>query len=166
VERLPFLSTTQQTEIRRNIMANKNFAALANEVLNPEAAPTADAPSNNKPKAQIWANLGVTLPMKQADGTMKDTFCSMPKGVPFDTMEPMTARGNNVENNQKVEIGNLFMGHWQEWAEEQLGNGDAQVVTIEVELRRVNEQGTAGTTASGAKNPMIAELQKHIQLVK
>jgi hypothetical protein len=78
----------------------------------------------------------------------------------------MTARGNNVENNQKVEIGNLFMAHWQEWAEENLAPGEAQVVTIEIELRRVNEQGTAGTTAAGAKNPMIAELQKHIQLVK
>jgi hypothetical protein len=166
VERLPFLSTTQPTETRRNIMANKNFAALANEVLNPTSAPTADAPSTDRPKAQVWANLGVTLPMKQEDGTMKDTFISAPKGVPFDTMEPMTARGNNVENNQKVEIGNLFMEHWQEWAEENLAAGEAKVVTIEVELRRVNEQGTAGTTASGAKNPMIAAFQKHIQLVK
>jgi hypothetical protein len=163
VERLPFPSTT---ETRRNIMANKNFAALANEVLNPASAPTADTPSTNRPTAKVWANLGVTLPMKQEDGTMKDTFISAPKGVPFDTMEPMTARGNNVENNQKVEVGNLFMSHWQEWAEENLAPGEAKVVTIEVELRRVNEQGTAGTTASGTKNPMIAELQKHIQLVK
>jgi len=148
-------------------MANKNFAALANEVLNPVAeAPKADAPSTKKPKAKVWLNIGVTLPMKQEDGTMKDTFCSMPMGVPLDTMEPMTARGNNVENNQKVEIGNLFMEHLQSWAEGELGEGEAQTVTVEVEARRVKAQGTAGTTASGSQNPMIAELQKHIQLVK
>jgi hypothetical protein len=39
-------------------------------------------------------------------------------------------------------------------------------LTVEVEARRVKGQGTAGTTASGGKNPLIAELQKHIQLVK
>jgi hypothetical protein len=166
VERLPFLSTTQPTETRRNIMANKNFAALANEVLNPAAAPTADAPSTDRPKAQIWLNIGITLPIKQEDGTMKDTFISIPKGVPLDTMEPMTARGNNVENNQKVEIGNMYMEHLQAWAEGELGEGEAQTLTVEVEARRVKGQGTAGTTASGEKNPLIAAFQKHIQLVK
>ena len=145
----------------------KNFAELANEVLNPAPAQTA-APTTgtDRVKAKVWLNLGVTLPMQQEDGSMVDTFISIPVGVPLDTMEPMVARGNNVENNQKVEIGNMFMEHLQQWADSDVAEGESVPLTVEVQARRVKAQGTAGTSGAGGTNPLVAELHKHIKLVK
>ena len=149
----------------------KNFAELANEVLNPEAAPTAapaPTPARTKSNIKVWLNLGVTLPVEQEDGTMLDTFISIPMGVPLDTMEPMVAKGDNKQNNRKIEVGNMYMEMLQTWAETDVSAGESLPLPydIEVQARRVKEQGTTGTSASGGTNPLIAELHKYIKLVK
>lgn len=142
-------------------MSTMNFKAAAAAALGNNDTPAA---SDEYVKAQVWLNVGVTLPVVNAEGKTEEVFTSIPSGVPLDTMEAMTARGNNVVNNQKVEAGNHVMHMLQELAEN-LAPGETQIVDLQVEMRRVNTQGTAGTAAAGAENAAL-EAAKTIKLVK
>lgn len=99
---------------------------------------------------------------------MQEVFVSFPWGVPFDTMEMTTARGNNVEYNQRVGAGNQMLAAYQE-ALKNLKPGETKWVRgdehgLDIEFRRRAEGGVAGTTAAGETNPLLAQLGAHVQL--
>lgn len=67
----------------------------------------------DRPQAQVWANIGVTLPVQQEDGSMKDTFLSLPVGIPLDTTEPMPTRGTNKGWHEQVAVKNAILAFLQ-----------------------------------------------------
>lgn len=139
-------------------MTQLNFAEAAAEALAPKgAAASTTTPTNALPKAKIWLNVGMNIPVPQADGTTATQFVSIPLGIPFDTMEPMTARGNNPENNQKVEVGNMILAHFQKQVEGLAPSETLDAPELVVQFRRVQEQGVAGT---GDENPLAASFIK------
>lgn len=144
-------------------MAELNFAQRAAAQLN--GTKTEDSKKPEYEQAQVYANIGLMLPMQNADGTVEEVFVSIPRGVAFDIMEPMTARGNNPEYNRKVETGNFILAEYQKVAAT-LKPGETMVVDLKVQLLRRNEQGVAGTTASGSANPLLDAARAHIAVVK
>lgn len=89
---------------RKLIMATMNS--------NSAAALIADALAGNttakeeKQQAMVYLNVGITIPMPNAEGEVVDTFVSLPFGLPLDTMTKMVARGNNAHWNAMVDLKN------------------------------------------------------------
>ena len=59
-----------------------------------------------KQQAMVYLNVGITIPMPNAEGEVVDTFVSLPFGLPLDTMTKMVARGNNAHWNAMVDLKN------------------------------------------------------------
>ena len=80
---------------------NANAASLISSVLGGNATA-----KEEKQQAQIYLNVGITIPLPNQQGEMVDTFVSLPFGLPLDTMSKMVAKGNNQEWNQLVDLKN------------------------------------------------------------
>lgn len=129
-------------------MAVLNFNAPASA---PAAAGTA---AQERPKSQIWLNVGVTLPMTQEDGTIEDTFVSLPVGIPIDTTAEVEMRGKNVSWHQMVQAKNHLLNFLKE-AGAQLQPGEAHTINgLQLELRR---SGQPEAPAVG-ENPLLAAM--------
>ena len=59
-----------------------------------------------KQQAMVYLNVGITIPMPNAEGEVVDTFVSLPFGLPLDTMAKMVTRGNNAHWNAMVDLKN------------------------------------------------------------
>ena len=80
---------------------NANAASLIAAALGGNATA-----KEEKKQAQIYLNVGITIPLPNQQGEMVDTFVSLPFGLPLDTMSKMVAKGNNQEWNQLVDLKN------------------------------------------------------------
>lgn len=125
-----------------------NFAQFAKTAAaaQPEAA-------KERKTAQVWMNIGITVPMPREDGTTEDVFVSVPFGLAIDTMEDVAIRGGKDWQ---------FMAQAKNWLLAELKKaGEAlepgQVTSIEgleIQLRRV---GAAAAPAEG-DNPLLAAM--------
>lgn len=59
-----------------------------------------------KQQAQIYLNIGITIPLPNAQGEVVDTFVSLPFGLPLDTMTKMVSKGSNAQWNAMVDLKN------------------------------------------------------------
>ena len=59
-----------------------------------------------KQQAQIYLNIGITIPLPNAQGEVVDTFVSLPFGLPLDTMSKMVSKGSNAQWNAMVDLKN------------------------------------------------------------
>lgn len=59
-----------------------------------------------KQQAMVYLNVGITIPMPNAEGEVVDTFVSLPFGLPLDTMTKMVAKGSNAQWNAMVDLKN------------------------------------------------------------
>ena len=62
-----------------------------------------------KQQAMVYLNVGITIPMPNAEGEVVDTFVSLPFGLPLDTMSKMVAKGSNPSWNSLVEMKNSLL---------------------------------------------------------
>lgn len=110
-----------------------NFGGFGQSAPNPQA----QAPSQ-RPQAQVWLNVGVTVPMQKSDGTVEDTFISLPVGIPLDTMEPQANRGSNPDMAQIIGGKNAILARLQEMARG-LQPGQEAIVEggLQLQLKRV-----------------------------
>ena len=92
--------------------------------------PRLDANGQPLPESKLWLNFGYTK---------NDKFISLPLGLAIDTMEPMVARGQNVEFNKQVAAQNGLLKAIQD-AGFKLEPGETQTIVLECQLRRVNEK--------------------------
>ena len=89
---------------RKLIMATMNANSAA-ALINAALAGNTSA-KEEKQQAMVYLNVGVTIPMPNAEGEVVDTFVSLPFGLPLDTMAKMVARGNNAHWNAMVDLKN------------------------------------------------------------
>lgn len=61
---------------------------------------------SEKKESMVYLNIGITIPMPNAQGEIEDTFVSLPFGLPLDTMSKSIARGNNAHWNGVVDLKN------------------------------------------------------------
>jgi len=129
-----------------------NFAALGAQAAAPAATPVNDYA--NKPKAEVWLNVGITLPIVQADGTTQDTFVALPFGLPLDTMEDMVAKGKNADWLNMVAVKNALLAKLKDAGNGLESGGEQVVAGLEIQLKRV---GSALAIAP-ADNPLLAAM--------
>lgn len=113
----------------------------------------AGRPANgDRPQAEFFINIGVTVPMPDEEGNMVDTFLSLPYGLPLDTMSELVIRGNNeVWNNQAAARNELLKALVKMGGELEAGSGQ-ELPKLQVQLYRRKEQTehTASTSAVSA----------------
>lgn len=108
--------------------------------------------SGDRPQAEFFINVGVTVPMPDEEGNMVDTFLSLPYGLPLDTMSELVIRGNNeVWNNQAAARNELLKALVKMGGELEVGSGQ-ELPKLQVQLYRRKEQTehTASTSAVSA----------------
>ena len=83
-------------------MATLNSSVLSNAI---KGQPTGGrAPQSERQQADIFINVGVEV---EINGEMK--LLSLPFGLPLDTMNALTIRGNNEEWNQEATVRNELL---------------------------------------------------------
>ena len=89
---------------RKLIMATMNANSAASLISAALGGNT--SAKEEKQQAMVYLNVGITIPMPNAEGEVVDTFVSLPFGLPLDTMTKMVARGNNAHWNAMVDLKN------------------------------------------------------------
>ena len=84
-------------------MAQVNNSVLAN-VIKGTANPSGRAAPQERAQSDIFVNVGVEI---EINGEMK--LLSLPFGLPLDTMNPLTIRGQNEEWNQEATVRNELL---------------------------------------------------------
>ena len=89
---------------RKLIMATVNANSAASLISAALAGNT--SAKEEKQQAMVYLNVGITIPMPNAEGEVVDTIVSLPFGLPLDTMTKMVAKGNNAHWNAMVDLKN------------------------------------------------------------
>lgn len=100
------------------------------------AASAAPSKSEDKPKSQLWINIGYPT------GDPDYPFVSIPVGIPLDGMEPKKIKGSNSDYNQFVAAQNALLEQLLEEAKA-VKPGEALEIGLQVQLRRVNDEPAA-----------------------
>ena len=87
-------------------MATMNANSAASLIAAALGGNTQTSAKEEKQQAMVYLNVGITIPMPNAEGEVVDTFVSLPFGLPLDTMTKMVARGNNAQWNAMVDLKN------------------------------------------------------------
>ncbi len=66
-------------------------------------------PAGDRPQADIFVNVGITVQIPDENGEPQDVFLSLPFGLPLDTMNELTIRGNNKEWNETAAARNELL---------------------------------------------------------
>lgn len=90
-------------------MANMNANSAASLIAAALGGNTQTSAKEDKKQAQIYLNVGITIPLPNAQGESVDTFVSLPFGLPIDTMSKMVAKGSNAEWNTLVDLKNSLL---------------------------------------------------------
>lgn len=128
---------------------HKNIAATAQ--------PANHTASNERPKAKLWLNVGITLKGAGEDG--EDIFVSLPGGgIALDQLEPQEVKGKSPHWINLVQTKNALLDQVQKGATE-LPVGERQVIPLEVELYHVGQPDQVGSVES---NPLLAALAQRL----
>lgn len=133
-----------------------NAAEAAAALFGGTASETQTSTRNERPKSMEWVNVGITLPIPQADGSVVPTFISLPFGIAVDNLEPMEARGTSVEWHRMVAAKNFLLKHIKDTMAK-LEPGETVVLPgLEVQLKRTAE--AVVPSGDDAENPLLAAL--------
>ncbi len=108
-----------------------------------------------RPVAQYYLNIGVTLDVEQADGTTTQEFISIPVGLALDNPKPMEYRGSNDDWLNKVQVKNALLAKIQRLATEQAPGSGEVIEDLQVQVFR-RKADTAAPAASA--NPLMSQL--------
>lgn len=95
------------------------------------AGSTTSKTTEDRPKAQLWLNLGVET------GDEQRPFLSLPQGIPLDTQEREKTNSSNRDYAEFAAAKNALLDQLIEAAKD-LQPGESMIVPLSVELRRVN----------------------------
>lgn len=90
--------------------------------------------SAQKPKAQLWLNLGYTIEGAGKEG--EDVFVSLPTGIPLDTQEPVQTNVKSEDFRALRSAQNDLLSDLLKYAEG-LEPGQETIINLQVQLRRV-----------------------------
>lgn len=94
----------------------------------------------DRPKAQVWINIGYEVDSRDKDGNPITEFVALPAGIPLDTMEKLPANQRDTYYQQKQQASNRLVDQLMAKAE-QLKPGEEIVIgqrgTLQIQMRRV-----------------------------
>ena len=107
----------------------------------------------DKPKAQLWANIGYSVTVETSAGP-ETRFISLPYGLPIDTMETVaTTSSNEIFSAMQAAKNDLLSQVIA--AGMAMKSGESKILNLAIELRRVNDP--APVIASN-ENPFVKAL--------
>ena len=122
-----------------------------------QAAPNGEA----RPQATLWLNVGINIPVTQEDGTVVDTFVSLPVGIPLDTTEPMAMRGSNRDWLNIVQVKNALLEFAQKAASECEAGTGVIASNLQVQLFK---KGQPAKASDPAENPLMVDMAKLLKI--
>lgn len=117
--------------------------------------------NEERPQATLWLNVGLNIPVQQEDGTMVDTFISLPVGIPLDTTEPMVMRGSNRDWLNIVQVKNALLEFAQKTAAACEPGTGIIAENLQVQFFR---KGNAAKASDPAENPLMVDMGKLLNL--
>lgn len=134
---------------------------MAIDISRPARLPVGNAASaatgvNERPRALMWINIGYSVDVEITDTngnkSVETQFISLPVGLPVDTMEPVKTNSSNATfaamQAAKNELLKSIIA-----AGQGMQPGEAQLVNLQVQLRRVNEE--SAVVSHPDTNPFI-----------
>jgi hypothetical protein len=94
--------------------------------------------ADDRPKAQLWLNIGLPTDYKAADGSDKYSFLSLATGIALDTMAPIEIKGRNKEYNDFAAAQNRLREMLLEHLKD-LKPGESVEVDLKIMARRVDD---------------------------
>jgi len=117
--------------------------------------------AENRPQATLWLNVGLTIPVEQEDGTIVDTFVSLPVGIPLDTTEPMVMRGSNRNWLNIVQVKNALL----EFAQKTAAGCEPGTGIIASNLQvQFFKKGDAAKASDPLENPLMVDMGKLLKI--
>lgn len=121
-----------------------NIASRAAGTAAPRSGARSNTPAADRPKAQLWLNVG----MWAGEGDTAK-FVSLPTGIPLDTQEPVSTRGQNADYVSFQQARNELLEALIA-AGLQLNPGEDTLVNLQVQVRRVNDDNEVVASADNA----------------
>lgn len=153
----PILGDLLKPDIMEDPMSNLDFLKVNRNVA---TAPAAGASTNERPKAQVWANFGATFIMPDGNGGTENVFVSV-FGVPVDTLDPVKPYTGKNERMRHITEAKALMLEMMQNAAAEMPSGEALPINgLEVELRRV---GAVQSSAEG-ENPALEQIATRFKI--
>lgn len=126
------------------ILNGNNASSIIGAALNGRA-------TNNtqRPQAEIFLNVGITVQLPNEEGEMVDTFLSLPFGLPLDTMNELVIRGNNTQWNEQAAVRNELLKALVKMGESLEAGSGTELPKLQVQLyrRKAQEEHIASNNA-------------------
>lgn len=120
-----------------------------------------NAPSNSradKPKAQVWMNIGYEIDSSDKDGNAIVEFIALPGGIALDTMEKLPANQRDAYFQKKQQASNVLLDKVLAMAGT-LKPGEEKIIgargSLQIQIRRIKAEAEIVDQAS---NTLIADL--------
>lgn len=118
------------------------------------AKSSAPASKADRPKAQLWINLGYSVEVEDTEGNKDIRFINLPMGLPLDTMEEVATNSSN-QTFAAMQVAKNDLLKQLVAAGADLKPGEERIVKLEVQLRRVNDAGSNAALADPNVNPFL-----------
>ena len=112
------------------------------------------AKTEERPASKFWLNVGYSVEVPNEDGVLENKFVSLPAGIPLDNIEALPLKGKNAEWNMFQSARNDLLEQLMA-AAAQLKPGEEQIVNLEIQLRRVNDEAVV---VNKDENPFARKL--------
>lgn len=116
----------------------------------------AGATRTKRPKQTEYVNVGLNLPIPQADGTVVTKFVSLPFGIAMDNVEPMEATGSNVEWANMVAAKNFLLNYVRTELSKLAPGEESMLSGLEVQVKRAPTSGVPAQNTG--ENPLLAAM--------
>ena len=118
---------------------------------------SASADGKQRAKAQIWLNVGFTVEVQNDAGETETRFISLPMGMPLDTMEEVATNSSNTTFAAMQVAKNDLLKQMLGAAGKLESGQDVIVKGVEVQIRRVNAEGTNPALSDPKINPFLKQ---------
>lgn len=126
------------------ILNGNNASSIIGAALNGRAAN-----NTQRPQAEIFLNVGITVQLPNEEGEMVDTFLPLPFGLPLDTMNELVIRGNNAQWNEQAAARNELLKALVKMGESLEAGSGTELPKLQVQLyrRKAQEEHIASNNA-------------------
>ena len=134
---------SNQIDITKQVFGNKGAAN--------------NGAKTDRPKAQLWLNIGYTVQVLDEAGNTVDKFVNLPMGLPLDTMEEVATNSSN-QNYAALQVAKNDLLKQLIAAGADLPSGEERIVKLEVQLRRVNDVNGNANLVDPTVNPFLRKV--------
>lgn len=112
-----------------------NLFNVSDIVANNNSASNNKPKTEDRPKSQVWINVGYEVEVANEQGEQEKLFVSLPYGLPIDTMEPAKVNGSDKWAAYQGARNDL-LAQIQQLAS-QMQPGEEKTLNLQVQVRRV-----------------------------